>query len=67
VKSLYDTKSSTRTFTFELSLAGSPRTNVEYDYLGKQSISHDRTFTGKSNGITGCGNLSDPEDSSESV
>ena len=27
-----------RTFTFELSLAGSPRTNVEYDYVGKQSI-----------------------------
>ena len=27
-----------RTFTFELSLAGSPRTNVEYDYMGKQSI-----------------------------
>ncbi len=26
------------TFTFELSLAGSPRTNVEYDYVGKQSI-----------------------------
>jgi hypothetical protein len=26
-----------RTFTFELSLAGSPRTNVEYDYVGKQS------------------------------
>ena len=28
-----------RTFTFELSLAGSPRTNVKYDYMGKQSIS----------------------------
>ena len=28
----------TRTFTFELSLAGSPRANVEYDYVGKQSI-----------------------------
>ena len=27
-----------RTFTFELSLDGSPRTNVEYDYVGKQSI-----------------------------
>jgi len=27
-----------RTFTFELALAGSPRTNVEYDYVGKQSI-----------------------------
>ena len=27
-----------RTFTFELSLAGSPRANVEYDYMGKQSI-----------------------------
>ena len=27
-----------RTFTFELSLAGSPRTNVEYNYVGKQSI-----------------------------
>ena len=27
-----------RTFTFELSLAGSPRANVEYDYVGKQSI-----------------------------
>ena len=26
------------TFTFELALAGSPRTNVEYDYVGKQSI-----------------------------
>ena len=28
----------TRTFTFELSLTGSPRANVEYDYVGKQSI-----------------------------
>jgi hypothetical protein len=27
-----------RTFTFELSLAGSPRADVEYDYVGKQSI-----------------------------
>ena len=27
-----------RTFTFELALAGSPRTNAEYDYVGKQSI-----------------------------
>src|SRR5713101_4456723 len=27
-----------RTFTLELSLAGSPRANVEYDYVGKQSI-----------------------------
>ena len=27
-----------RTFTFELLLAGSPRANVEYDYVGKQSI-----------------------------
>jgi hypothetical protein len=27
-----------RTFTFELALAGSPRTNVEYDYVDKQSI-----------------------------
>ena len=27
-----------RTFTFELALAGSPQTNVEYDYVGKQSI-----------------------------
>jgi hypothetical protein len=27
-----------RTFTFELSLAGSPRANLEYDYVGKQSI-----------------------------
>ncbi len=27
-----------RTFTFELALAGSPRTNVKYDYVGKQSI-----------------------------
>ena len=27
-----------RTFTFELALAGSPRTNLEYDYVGKQSI-----------------------------
>jgi hypothetical protein len=27
-----------RTFTFELSLAGSPRANVEYDYVDKQSI-----------------------------
>jgi hypothetical protein len=27
-----------RTFTFELALAGSPRANVEYDYVGKQSI-----------------------------
>ena len=27
-----------RTFTFELSLAGSPRASVEYDYVGKQSI-----------------------------
>ena len=27
-----------RTFTFELSLAGSPRAYVEYDYVGKQSI-----------------------------
>jgi hypothetical protein len=27
-----------RTFTFELSLAGSPQTNVEYNYVGKQSI-----------------------------
>jgi hypothetical protein len=26
-----------RTFTFELSLAGSPRANVEYNYVGKQS------------------------------
>ena len=28
----------TRTFTFELAPAGSPRTGVEYDYVGKQSI-----------------------------
>src|SRR5271166_2359977 len=28
----------TRTFTFELALAESPRTNVEYNYVGKQSI-----------------------------
>jgi len=27
-----------RTFTFELALAGSPRTNVEYNYVGKQPI-----------------------------
>ena len=27
-----------RTFTFELAPAGSPRTGVEYDYVGKQSI-----------------------------
>ena len=27
-----------RTFTFELSLTGSPQANVEYDYVGKQSI-----------------------------
>ena len=27
-----------RTFTFELSPAGSPQANVEYDYVGKQSI-----------------------------
>ena len=27
-----------RTFPFELSLAGSPRASVEYDYVGKQSI-----------------------------
>ncbi len=27
-----------RTFTFELSLAGSPRANVEYNYVDKQSI-----------------------------
>ena len=27
-----------RTFTFELALTGSPQTNVEYDYVGKQSI-----------------------------
>ena len=27
-----------RTFTFELSLAGSPRASVEYNYVGKQSI-----------------------------
>ena len=27
-----------RTFTFELALTGSPRANVEYDYVGKQSI-----------------------------
>jgi hypothetical protein len=27
-----------RTFTFELALAGSPRASVEYDYVGKQSI-----------------------------
>jgi hypothetical protein len=27
-----------RTFTFELALAGSPQANVEYDYVGKQSI-----------------------------
>ncbi len=27
----------TRTFTFELALAGSPRASVEYDYVGKQS------------------------------
>src|SRR5271157_6015527 len=26
-----------RTFTFELSLTGSPQANVEYDYVGKQS------------------------------
>jgi hypothetical protein len=26
-----------RTFTFELSLTGSPRANVEYNYVGKQS------------------------------
>jgi hypothetical protein len=29
---------SSRTFTFELSLAGSPRVNVEHDYVGKPSI-----------------------------
>src|SRR5271157_3571767 len=28
----------TRTFTFELALAGSPRASVEYNYVGKQSI-----------------------------
>ena len=28
-----------RTFTFELAPAGSPRTDVEYDYVDKQSIS----------------------------
>src|SRR3954454_3831191 len=28
----------TRTFTFELAPAGSPRAGVEYDYVGKQSI-----------------------------
>ena len=28
-----------RTFTFELSLAGSPQANVEYNYVDKQSIS----------------------------
>src|SRR5271156_1554016 len=27
-----------RTFTFELAIAGSPRGNAEYDYVGKQSI-----------------------------
>ena len=27
-----------RTFTFELSLTGSPQISVEYDYVGKQSI-----------------------------
>ena len=27
-----------RTFTFELALAGSPRASVEYNYVGKQSI-----------------------------
>ena len=27
-----------RTFTFELALAGSPQANVEYDYVGKQPI-----------------------------
>src|SRR5208337_1908394 len=27
-----------RTFTFELALAGSPQAKVEYDYVGKQSI-----------------------------
>ena len=27
----------TRTFTFELSLTGSPQGSVEYDYVGKQS------------------------------
>ena len=42
-----------RTFTFELALAGSPRTNVEYDYVGKQSIPT-TGLTGKSNGIMGC-------------
>ena len=49
-----------RTFTFELALTGSPSVSVEYDYVGKQSISHDRTFTGKSNGIMGCRTGSDP-------
>jgi hypothetical protein len=28
-----------RTFTFELSLTGSPQANVEYNYVDKQSIS----------------------------
>ena len=37
-----------RTFTFELALAGSPRTNVEYDYVGKQSIPTTGLSTGKS-------------------
>ena len=32
-----------RTFTFELALAGSPRTNVEYDYIRQTVNSHDRT------------------------
>ena len=50
-----------RTFTFELSLTGSPQANVEYDYVGKQSISYDPTFTGKSNGIMGCRTRSDPK------
>src|SRR5271166_4730858 len=27
-----------RTFTFELALAGSPQASVEYNYVGKQSI-----------------------------
>ena len=38
-------------------VAGSPRTSVKYNYVGKQSISHGRTLTGKSNLVKmGCSN-----------
>jgi hypothetical protein len=33
-----------RTFTFKLSPVGTPRANVEYDYLGKTVNSHGRDF-----------------------